>query len=296
MGKTKIDWCDESINFITGCKHGCEFCYAKRTAERNARMGSKRYVDAQEYGGHPFRPTYHHDIMERELARLSRATRPRVVFIGSMSDPAQNADWMYLDGTGRGGGHQLAGSVWVQEMIAAFARRLPKHTFILLTKAPKNLISGWPSNVVVGTSVTSNMDASRVMDLRASVVRPRYDEAGQIIEGSEPRPPLLCASVEPLLDPDFAEDTFLEGLDWVIVGAQTGPKARLGRVTGWERDEHGVAHDKTAGQFIAGAAKRIVEWCAPRGVPCFVKENLTRIEPGYNWPHQYPAAFEGRGR
>ena len=34
MDKTKIDWCDMSWNPITGCKHGCEYCYARRMAER----------------------------------------------------------------------------------------------------------------------------------------------------------------------------------------------------------------------------------------------------------------------
>lgn len=35
MGKkTKIDWCDSSWNPVTGCLHGCEYCYARRIAER----------------------------------------------------------------------------------------------------------------------------------------------------------------------------------------------------------------------------------------------------------------------
>lgn len=35
MGKkTKIDWCDSSWNPVTGCLHGCEYCYARKIAER----------------------------------------------------------------------------------------------------------------------------------------------------------------------------------------------------------------------------------------------------------------------
>ena len=34
MDKTKIDWCDMSWNPITGCMHGCEYCYARRVATR----------------------------------------------------------------------------------------------------------------------------------------------------------------------------------------------------------------------------------------------------------------------
>ena len=34
MDKTKIDWCDSSWNPVTGCLHGCEYCYAGGIAER----------------------------------------------------------------------------------------------------------------------------------------------------------------------------------------------------------------------------------------------------------------------
>lgn len=32
--KTKIDWCDSSWNPITGCLHGCHYCYARGMAEK----------------------------------------------------------------------------------------------------------------------------------------------------------------------------------------------------------------------------------------------------------------------
>lgn len=34
MNKTKIDWCDSTWNPVTGCLHECEYCYARRIAER----------------------------------------------------------------------------------------------------------------------------------------------------------------------------------------------------------------------------------------------------------------------
>lgn len=34
MKKTKIDWCDSTWNPVTGCLHGCAYCYARRIAER----------------------------------------------------------------------------------------------------------------------------------------------------------------------------------------------------------------------------------------------------------------------
>lgn len=34
MNKTKIDWCDSTWNPVTGCLHGCEYCYARKIAKR----------------------------------------------------------------------------------------------------------------------------------------------------------------------------------------------------------------------------------------------------------------------
>lgn len=34
MDKTKIDWCDSTWNPVTGCLHGCEYCYARGIAKR----------------------------------------------------------------------------------------------------------------------------------------------------------------------------------------------------------------------------------------------------------------------
>lgn len=219
--------------------------------------------------------------MQREHERLGRATRPRIVFLGSMSDVGHGREWLYLDGDNGANGEGRATAQWVLEMVRWFCASLPMHRFIILTKRPQNLgfKMGWPSNVCIGVSVTSNEDGCRVSKLTQ-----KKEEEGF---GS----PLLCASVEPLLDPDFDEACFLEGLDWVIIGAQTGAGAKkLDRVVGWERED-GAPQDKTLGQFIAGAAARIVDQCADRGVPCFVKDNLIRHAPDREWPRQFPAAF-----
>lgn len=39
--KTKIDWCDSTWNPVTGCLHGCEYCYARRIAERFSGAGKE---------------------------------------------------------------------------------------------------------------------------------------------------------------------------------------------------------------------------------------------------------------
>ena len=43
MNKTKIDWCDSTWNPVTGCLHGCEYCYARGIAERFG--GKQKYAN-----------------------------------------------------------------------------------------------------------------------------------------------------------------------------------------------------------------------------------------------------------
>ena len=34
MAKSKIDWCDDTWNPVTGCRHGCPYCYARAMTNR----------------------------------------------------------------------------------------------------------------------------------------------------------------------------------------------------------------------------------------------------------------------
>lgn len=43
MKKTKIDWADSTWNPVTGCLHGCDYCYARKIANRFGRY--KRIED-----------------------------------------------------------------------------------------------------------------------------------------------------------------------------------------------------------------------------------------------------------
>ncbi len=268
---SKIGWCDETINPFTGCRQGCRFCYARRMAHRFANIHGTVYervdlatssVDPEtgwsDGGGNPFAPAIHLDVLVRHLGRLGRARcGPRRVFIGSMGD-------MCFDGTAITFPPDPVLAVredWdtgkLQEHLARFCSRLPRHTFLLLTKRPDLLSVGvrWPRNVHLGVSLTSNADEHRVVGLLR-------------------RGPGVCwASVEPLLDLDF-EPAFLTGLDWVVVGAQTG----AGAPDAWP---------------VLEAARRVVVWCADNGVPCFVKDNLRKwtLGPGeaWTWPRELPA-------
>lgn len=47
MNKTKIDWADMTWNPVTGCLHGCEYCYARKIAERFKSKSNFTVVDME---------------------------------------------------------------------------------------------------------------------------------------------------------------------------------------------------------------------------------------------------------
>lgn len=51
MDKTKIEWADATWNPVTGCFHSCEYCYARRIAERFAPPSAPRLGDPGMEGG-----------------------------------------------------------------------------------------------------------------------------------------------------------------------------------------------------------------------------------------------------
>lgn len=98
---------------------------------------------------------------------------------------------------------QIAGNVRASIIIRMLNN--PQHTFIILTKQPQNidLDEVYPSNLWIGVSVNNKKDLWRIDQLR-------YVQCSARI-----------VSFEPLLE-DLGELN-LDGIDWVIVGAQTRP-------------------------------------------------------------------------
>ena len=250
-----IEWCTHTENPITGCRHGCPWCYARRMAHRlgaNPSPGAAPYRAAAVYGGDPFSPSLHLYVLDAMRLRLRRARRDRVVFLGSMADVCSRGPWAVLAGD-----HLVAtwSSAQVQGLIAGTCGELSEHLFLILTKAPMGLIPCWPRNVGVGVSCTDS--------------RMARDNVAALLAAAPPIPGALrWASVEPLQDPDF-DPALLEGLDWVVVGAETGPGAPR-------------SAEATAG--VLRAARRIVEWGDRCRVPVFVKRNLRRLDVPAFWP------------
>lgn len=183
---SKIEWTEVTWNPATGCKKVSQGCKHCYAERMATRL--KAMGSARYLDG--FAPTLHWDLLDAPR----KWRRPRTVFVNSMSDLFQED--VPLDFIERAFGTM---------------RDCPQHTFQILTKRSARLAKvasklPWPRNVWMGVSVESNRVKSRIEDLLAVPAHVRF---------------LSC---EPLLGP--LNDLSLSGIHWVIVGGESGPKAR----------------------------------------------------------------------
>ena len=185
-----IEWTDATWNPVTGCTKvspGCDNCYAERFAER-----------FRDTPGHPFETGFDLTLRPARLRQPLAWTRPRMIFVNSMSDlfhkdvPAtfigqgfdamEQADWHHF---------QLLtkrSSLMRDFLKVRYARRTP------------------PSHIWLGVSVEDGARVSRIRHLQQAPAGTRF------------------LSVEPLVGPVGTLD--LTGIGWVIVGGESGPRAR----------------------------------------------------------------------
>ena len=241
---TGIQWTDETWNPVTGCTKvspGCSRCYAEDVAKRF-------------WKGRPFEDVrFHIDRIGQPL----RWKKPRRVFVNSMSD-LFHEDLTF--------GHI--------EQVFAVMIEAKQHTFQVLTKRPERMCAFMkhlkffhrvPPNVWLGVSVENQ----RMADVRIPIL---LDTPAAV----------RFLSVEPLLSEiDLCRGGWsllrrlrsptgkrkpVAGVDWVIVGGESGRKARPCNV-----------------KWVLG----IVGQCRNSGVPCFVKQ--LGAKPVYDgYPHGDP--------
>lgn len=229
MANTKIEWTESVWNPVVGCakvSQGCEHCYAERMAKRLVAMAKA----ARDRGDDPGRAANYEKVLtpqgrwngtiflDRDALREPHTWRqPRVVFVNSMSDLF----------------HENVPFDFIQEMFAVMnACRM--HTFQVLTKRPERAAAisaqlTWTPNIWIGTSVESEDVLERVDHLRAVGGTVRF---------------LSC---EPLLGP--LPNLELTGIDWVIVGGESGPGARS-METDWVREIHQRCREATVPFFF----------------------------------------------
>jgi protein gp37 len=244
--KSGIEWTDATWNPTTGCDRvspGCAHCYALDLAGRLKVMGAPAYQNDGDpkTSGPGFALTLHPD----RLVLPMRWSRPRRIFVNSMSDlfhPAVPDD--YIDDvfavmavapqhqfqiltkrpdrmraymTAATGGYQEAGvwiaDEWRRDAIAHAGYHLAGRLWFdgggKRIAALEKLQDGmtWPiPNVLLGTSIENDHWTKRADDLRETPAAVRF---------------LSC---EPLLGP--LPSLNLEGIDWVIVGGESGPDYR----------------------------------------------------------------------
>lgn len=188
--KSRIEWADVTWNPVTGCSHispGCAHCYAERLAKRLQAVGLPKY-------GKGFEPAWHNADL---FAPLSWK-RPKKVFVCSMGDLFH-----------RSIPDQVIYDVFAVMNAAAW------QTFQVLTKRPARLQEidtalrdgkYWTPNIWIGVSVETKDYLWRIDQLRETGAHVKF------------------VSFEPLLGP--IRSLNLVGIDWVIVGGETGPGAR----------------------------------------------------------------------
>ncbi len=186
-----IEWTDATWNPVTGCtkiSRGCDHCYAERFSERFRGVP-----------GHPFESGFDLTLRPERLTQPLSWKRPRMVFVNSMSDLF----------------HKEIPRAHIAAVFDTM-ERASWHTYQVLTKR-SSLLQKFvndryqkrpaPRHIWLGVSVEDDRAATRIVHLRAANASVRF------------------LSIEPLLAPVGELD--LTGINWVIVGGESGPYARL---------------------------------------------------------------------
>lgn len=265
VNRSGIEWCDHTWNPITGCRHGCDYCYARRMTARFAgdvrlnKMAKKDYslVPAADGGedlyvldspmmnetGKPlvypfgFAPTLH----KYRMNYPGKLKMGRNIFVGAMSDIF--GKWVP--------------DSWLDEIFEVCMNH-PIHNYLFLTKNPERYLQyGIPkgqSNFWYGTTVTRRSEMRRI--------------------GHLPAQARTFVSIEPLLEDVHADDCWaLQEVDWIIIGAETGRnKQKVIPCLGWIGD--------------------IVSAADAADVPVFMKDSLVHIVGEANMRRDFPKQLQ----
>lgn len=188
--KSAIEWTNATWNPVTGCTKispGCDNCYAERLAERF--RGVK---------GHPFENGFDLTLKPERIRQPLTWKKPKMVFVNSMSDLF----------------HKEIPEEYIARVFETM-EEADRHIFQVLTKR-SSLMRNFVNKRYVKTKVPEHIWLGvSIEDKRR---RPRIKHLQQTNAG------IRFLSVEPLIgDPGTLE---LSGIQWVIVGGESGPKAR----------------------------------------------------------------------
>ncbi len=269
MSKTKIEWSEFSYNPIIGCSKcspGCLNCYAERMARRQSFMHRLEYSIA--INNHTGKWSGKCVLVESALDKPLHWKKPRMIFVCSMGDLF----------------HESVPKEWIIKVFMTIAN-CPQHTFQILTKRPSRMKEWFdspewveiddgyrPKNLWLGVTVCTQKEADEKIPILLDIpVAVRFVSIEPCLEE------INLGNIRIQRDPKFGDNGWqgrpggypylncLTGreysvmvgnptpykLDWVIVGPETGPKARPCKI-----------------EWI----ESIVDQCKDANVPCFVKK------------------------
>ena len=185
-----IEWTDATWNPVTGCSkisRGCDNCYAERFSERFRGVPD-----------HPFSSGFDLTLRPERIQQPLNWRKPRMIFVNSMSDLF----------------HKDVPREFIDKVFDTM-ERADWHVFQLLTKRSSLMLKylgnryakgRGPRHIWCGVSIEDEQARSRLSHLQKAPASVRF------------------LSLEPLLGPLAHLD--LTGIDWVIVGGESGPGAR----------------------------------------------------------------------
>ena len=186
-----IEWTDATWNPVRGCTKispGCKHCYASTFAERFRGVP-----------GHPYEQGFDLRLVPEKLAEPLRWANPKTIFVNSMSDLFHNDvpdDYI--------------------EKVVRVMQMAHWHTFQVLTKRPERMRSMLRSRLSFAATLPFIWWGVSVENRKHGL--PRIDAL------REAPATVRFLSVEPLLE-DLG-DVNLDGIDWVIVGGESGAGSR----------------------------------------------------------------------
>ena len=274
MKKTKIEWADMTWNPITGCQHGCEYCYARRIVKRfvrdeDAEVNSRPFKRINKYDVNspidldtplyktpdckrriPFPFGFIPTLYRYKLDETQRVKKPQNIFVCSMADLF--GDWIPDE--------------WIKVVLGACATA-PWHRYLFLTKNPYRYfpVIEYLENDDFELPKEANENFQMWFGATAT-------NENQLYEANDSPANWLC--IEPLAEDisgAFEECVVLTKIwdmsgsirdyprwTWIIVGAETGN--RKGKVV-------------PKREWI----EEIVKGCQETETPLFMKNSLAKI-------------------
>ena len=279
MNNTRIDWCDSTWNPVTGCKGGCDYCYARSIANRFGGWTTGGVKTTQNFFSDPpvldsplllerksgkvvkapypfaFTPTFHRYRLEEPL----KNRKGQNIFVGSMAD---------LFG-------RWVPTKWIVEVLD-ICRKAPQHNYLFLTKFPERYVEldhlallPHEENFWYGATITN-----------AEQMKRAADSIGQLRQ--EVR---SFFSMEPLME-DVARSEALEMAyngayaNWIIIGAMTGP---------------GSESQQPCREWVERIVDDVKNELSPfYPIPVFMKDNLRKVW-GRDLIQEFPEKLEAQG-